>query len=274
MYRNYEAIQQHASARKLADLEQKVGEIYTKARTAFGVPGNTLTLSRSEKDDLRKFLFLMKYRGHSMYSRFNVGTTADYTGGDRDKLRSYMTEKGLETPRDVWIANLYAFLDIKIDAGHQWHQVIRQEAYEDDADLFIYHVGASYMAFCKPQSVDDEWLLTENVYSIFEGPNNERVQKYTEWHNFAPVSASLLIVLRSNFLPGGMVKPGAELRRRIYQDSLEAYANPETATSLLQDLPIAQSSNAYASVTSYTTISERTVACSRARILRELQPRF
>ncbi|KAK5732964.1 hypothetical protein LTR17_010097 [Elasticomyces elasticus] len=208
MHRDYRAPQQHALEVKLATLEQKAGEIYAKARAAFGVPGTTFTLSRTEKTDLRKFLLPMKYRGHSMYSRFNVSTIAEYTGGDRDKLRSYMAAKGLETPRDVWVANLYAFLDAKIDAGHLWHQVIRQQAYEENADLFIYHVGASYMAFCKPQSASDEWLLTENVYSILEGPSTgatepvtgEPSQVYTEWHNFAPVSASLLIVLWSNFL--------------------------------------------------------------------------
>ncbi|KAK3633812.1 hypothetical protein LTR56_015603 [Elasticomyces elasticus] len=185
----------------------------------------------------------MKYRGHSIYSRFNVGTIADYTGGDRDKLRSYMTGKGLETPRDVWLANLYAFLDIKIDAGHQWHQVIRQQAYEDDADLFIYHVGASYMAFCKPQSASDEWLLTENVYSIFEGPSTGEpaISCLAAWSS-----------LERSCAEG-------------YQDSLEAYANPEAATSLLQDLPIAQSSNAYASVTNYSPDDRFTFRCFELR---------
>ncbi|KAK5676635.1 hypothetical protein LTS10_010936 [Elasticomyces elasticus] len=49
MYRDYRAPQQYALEVKLASLEQKAGEIYAKARAAFGEPGTTLTLSRVEK---------------------------------------------------------------------------------------------------------------------------------------------------------------------------------------------------------------------------------
>ncbi|KAK5676634.1 hypothetical protein LTS10_010935 [Elasticomyces elasticus] len=200
----------------------------------------------------------MKYRGNNMYSLFNVGTIDDYPGRDRDKLRTYMSAKGFETPRDVWLANLHAFLDVKMDSGLKWHKVIRQQAYEDHAEQFIYHAGLIHMAFCKPRSADDEWLLTDTAYSMFEGPSTEALQlitgqrkrEYTEWHNFAPVSASLLIVLRSILLPGGIVKPGAELRKALYQAGLRPHPNPKAATSLLQNLPVEQCSNSYSTVRS------------------------
>ena len=113
------------------------------------------------------------------------------------------------------------------------------------------------MVFCKPRSVDDEFLLTENVFGIFEGPNNLEMNPvtqelkrgmWTEWHNFAPVSASLLIILRSNFLPGNIVEEGNDFYDKVYQTIIAMQPFPERAASLLQDLPVKRCTTSYATV--------------------------
>ncbi|KAK5711952.1 hypothetical protein LTR17_018160 [Elasticomyces elasticus] len=273
MYREYGAAREHGLEEKLARLEQKVGEIYAKARTAFDVPGSTLTLSRTEKNDLRKFLFLMKYRGDHMYSRFQCDKIEDYCADDKEKMRSYMDTKGFTTPRDVWLANLRAFLDVELDHQGKWARTIQQQAYRDDALLFVLHVGQSFMAFCKPATPDDEFLLTENVYCVHEGPSTQLVEvstgerirgSWTEWHNFAPVSASLLIVLRSNYLPGGVREADTELVESVYRALLQQHPDPAAATSMLQDLPVEKCSNSYSVVqTGQVVINEGVVGHSQ-----------
>ena len=257
MYRDETAPHQHALEVKLSKLETQVGHIFAKARTAFSQASSTLTLSRAEKDTLRKFLFLMKYRGSHMYSRFNVGTIEEYKADDKIKMKAYMEEKGFGTPRDVWLANLHGFLDITIDPGKGWRRTIMQQVYSDDALLFILHVSQSFMAFCKPRSPDDEYLLTENVFGIFEGPSGHGINIltgerergfWTEWHNFAPVSASLLIVLRSYYLPGGVVEANDEMRNKHYRTMLNMHVDPTRATSMLQDLPVTKCETSYTNV--------------------------
>jgi len=258
MYRDQRAEQQHGLEVKLSRLEAQVGEILARARSTFSQAGDLrLTLSRSEKDALRKFLFLMKYRSSHMYSRFNVETIEEYAADDKDKMSAYMNEKGYSSPRDVWLANLHAFLDVDIDTANKWQRTLQQVAFGDDAKLFILHVAQSFVAFCKPKSSHDEFMLTENAFGIFEGPSNQAINvltgerergTWTEWHNFAPISASLLIVLRSNYLPGGVADASEELRDRMYRAMLNMNLDPKTATSMLQDLPVTKCENSYSTV--------------------------
>jgi hypothetical protein len=46
--------------------------------------------------------------------------------------------------------------------------------------------------------VSDEFILTENAYGVFEGPNS--YQGWTDWHVFAPTNPRLLVVMRQNIL--------------------------------------------------------------------------
>ena len=67
-----------------------------------------------------------------------------------------------------------------------------------------------YLALCTPENQHDEFLLSENLFSIHEGPtrlyvdaiSREEVPRaYTEYHVLAAISPRLMIVLRSNLLP-------------------------------------------------------------------------
>ena len=256
MYRDTLAADEQEIEDKLARLETQAGNTIANARKSFLQPGATLNLTRAEKDTLRKFFFLMKYRNSSMHDRFNVATIDDYISDDKDKMSKYMREKGFTSPRQVWLANLRAFLDVDMDHERKWHATLRKHSYPDDAMLFILHAEQSYMAFCKPKSLDDEFLLTDNVFGIFEGPNSVAYNLatgdaerglWTEWHNFAPISASLCVIFRSNYLPGGVTGTGMN-RSKIYKMLLDAHDKPDQATSILQDLPVRRCDTSYASV--------------------------
>jgi hypothetical protein len=253
MYREVQAADQFELERKLGVLETRAGDVLARARKTFVQPGSRLVLKRAEKDNLRKFLFLMKYRSVSTWDRFNVDTIDDYKENDREVLREYMRERSFTSPREVWFANLHAFLDLEMDPERTWSEKIFEVAYEHDAIMFWLHVEQSYIAFCSPQNADDEFLLTENAFGIFEGPQFisppilsgvvERRQ-YAEWHNFAPISSSLLIVLRSTVLPGDILYEGQD-RTDIYQSILASFPSPEQAESILQDLPVRRCTTSY-----------------------------
>ena len=117
MYRNVRADDQHRLEKKLGDLESLAGELLARARKTFVQPGASLTFSRPEKDILRKFLFLMKYRNSRFSSRFNVATVNEYVEDDKEKMRKYMHDRGFQSPRQVWLDNIHAFLEIEIDDG-------------------------------------------------------------------------------------------------------------------------------------------------------------
>ena len=256
MYRDMHAVDQHSLEKKLSHLEAQAGQLLARARKTFLQPAGSLTLTKPEKDTLRKFLFLMKYRNGVFFSRFNVATIDDYTADDKEKMRKYMQNHGFQSPREVWLANIHAFIELEMDPRRKWHIDIQRSAYPDDALLFILHVDQSYMAFCKPQSVDDEFVLTDNVFGIFEGPNSLAMNPvtseldrgiWTEWHNFAPVSSSLLIILRSIYLPGDV--HGAVVdSKKIYRNLLAMHPSPERAVSMLQDLPVRRCTDSYSTV--------------------------
>ncbi|KAK6435419.1 hypothetical protein LTR95_008389 [Oleoguttula sp. CCFEE 5521] len=230
---------------QLSRLEGRAAQIIAKVKKLFAEePDGVLTLTRSERNDLRRFLFVMKYRNSNFYQRYNHDTIEDYTTHDKERMRDYMMERGFRSPRDVWLDNLRAFMDIEMDMTLQWTRDIMQRAYGDDAKMFIAHAQHSFLAFCRPEDEDEEFLLTANAYGIFEGPSSSLIDAdtgltaggiRTEWHNFAPVSPTLMIVLRSNFLPGG--KTGT-LGISLYQQLKNRHSHPDEAGSALQDLPV------------------------------------
>lgn len=237
---------------KFGRLEQQAAEILQEACKTFS-RNETLVLSRQRKDVLRKFLFLMKYRNKGFFERFNHDTISGYERYDKEDLMKYMKEKGFKSPRDVWFYNLRVFLDIELDVDNQWIDCIKKQAYPEDAELFEVHVRNQFITFCQPEWPQDEFILTENAYGVFEGPssfNNDQWDSIiaTEYHNFAPVSPKLMIVLRSCLL-ASPTEEGApevaaehELWNAIHRN---IHACPEEATSILHDLPIKRCTNSY-----------------------------
>ncbi len=117
-----------------------------------------------------------------------------------------------------------------------------------------------YLAFCSTAIEDDEFLLTENAYSLHEGPNSYRIDPqtgeqtptaYTEFHVFAVVSPKLIMVLRSFLLPVPEEDNDEEIhnwRKIMYQLNMDQHNYPLTSGSVLADLPIAKPRNSYSKI--------------------------
>ena len=131
--------------------------------------------------------------------------------------------------------------------------------YPDDAKWYMANTQMMYLALCTP-SGQDEFLLTENAYSVHEGPvsllinpdsNEMTATSYTEFHIFAVISPRLMIVLRSCLLPVLEEDSDEEIklwRERMYQLNVVQHLQPLNANSVLEDLPVTKARNSYTSL--------------------------
>ena len=259
MYRDIRegAKNQHHLEEKLSKLESQAGMVVSKIRKSFEAGGKDVWITRPERDTLRKFLFIMKYRGLRAYKRFYHNDGQAYSEDDRERMLLYMKKGGFKTPFDVWLDNINAMLDMKMDPQLKWMQWLREHAYPDDAAWFIMHCQMMYLALCTPSSPEDEIILTENAYSIHEGPVSpflDPVTKkmtqgsYTELHLFAPVSPKLIMVLRSFVLP--VPEEDANEEVRVWRESMLEQVKAQhdfsqPTDSLLEDLPIRKARTSY-----------------------------
>ncbi|KAJ5894253.1 hypothetical protein N7495_005944 [Penicillium taxi] len=241
--------------KKLSNLENDASSLLQRACSQFA-QGLILKLKRTELDNLRKFLFLMKYRNSGMFDRYNHDHIDGYQADDRERMMDYMRSNGLAKPLDVWLNNLRQFLDLEMDPANNWIGILKSKVYPDDAEMMVFHLKHSFIAFCEPISSDDEFLLTQNAYCIFEGPSTVRTNTltqetksvlYTEYHNFAPISPRLIIVLRSPLLSA--YDQNVEMAGNLWDDLSRAIRSqhlyPDKADSILHDLPISRCHTVY-----------------------------
>ncbi|KAH0538534.1 hypothetical protein FGG08_004867 [Glutinoglossum americanum] len=261
MYRDFaHDSNQHHIEEQLSRLECRAGEIVSKIRKAFDAGQTEIWLIRADRNILRKFIFIMKYRAPGFHRRFYHQNVEDYNSDDKERLQRYMREKGFQKPIDVWFDNIKAMLELKMDTRLEWMHALRKRIYPDDAEWFINNTQSFYLALCTPNCQDDEFLLTQNAYSIHEGPvslsedpntGKMTTRAYTEFHIFAPISAKLIIVLRSFLLPS-LLEDANEGVREWRQTMLDMntiqHNQPEKATSLLEDLPVAKALNSYSTI--------------------------
>ena len=199
----------------------------------------------------------MKYRGSGFHNRFCHKDAERYSENDRDKMLKYMQEKGFKKPIDVWFNNIKGMLELEMDVEDKWIRELIDRIYPDDAMWFVANTQMNYLAFCTPSNKDDEFLLTENLYNIYEGPTSyaanletgENIPKaYTEYHTFSIISPKLVMVLRSVLLPApeeDSDESVKEWRRYWYKDAIVQHNDPLTAGSKLLDLPITKARNSY-----------------------------
>ncbi|KAM0797655.1 hypothetical protein BDR22DRAFT_810083 [Usnea florida] len=248
MYRDFDQADQdqHRLEKQLSVLESKAGELFARVKKMYDAGKEEIQLSRNERDLLRRFLFIMMYRNTSFAGRFEK-SREDYDSDDRVDMLTYMDAKGFKNPRDVWFANLQAFLEVDLSKSREnLHKDMTQRVYPADADWFIMHMQAFFLAFCTPNDSGDEFLLTQNAYSVYEGPHNPG--KWTDWHRFAPVSPKVMIVLRSNLLPSATIDEDDDMRRVLEEAVRSMHLDPDTAGSWLQDLPISRARNNYSQI--------------------------
>src|SRR3569833_346304 len=244
---------------ELSRLESQTARILQKVKKAHEMGEPVISLDRTERSRLRKFLFIMKYRGPGFYEKYSK-EDCSYQWEDKNLLRSYMAEKGFKNPRDVWLHNLRAILNLDMDAEGRWMKKLPKMMFPSDAAMFVYHVQSSYTAFCTPSEEDDEFILTDQCYNDFEGPIYETTiadtgedagSSYLCLHEFGPITARLIIVLRSFVLPEPLEDANREIRdqREMYLEAAAVqFPNPDNVKSILADLPVAKAMNSYARV--------------------------
>jgi hypothetical protein len=245
---------------ELSKLESRAAEILQKVKKAHEKGETGISLNRSERNRLRKFLFIMKYRGPSYYEKYFSGDHNSYQREDKHLLRSYMEEKGIENPRDVWLHNLRAILDLDMDAEGRWMETLPQVMFPADAAMFKFHVQSSYTAFCTPKEEDDDFILTDQCYNVFEGPIHDSALAatgedtgplYMCFHEFCPISPRLIIVLRSCALPEALGDTNhkiRDVRKALLEAAATQFPNPENVKSILADLPVAKAMSSHARV--------------------------
>ena len=256
MYRDDREQNQNHLEEKLSKLESAAAMVMHKMRKAFEAGDTDVWVTRSERDTLRKFLFIMKYRGSGFHKRYFHQTAGEYSEDDRQKLQDYVRKKGYEKPVDVWFDNIKAIVDLKMDPQMRWMNLLMESMYPDDAMWFVAHCQM-FLALCTPADVAEEFLLTENLYSIHEGPvsllsdpntKETRQGAYTEFHTFAGISPRLMIVLRSFVLPVPEEDANEEVklwRQNCFEQIAAQHGNPTDVRSLFEDLPISKARNTY-----------------------------
>jgi hypothetical protein len=216
-------------------------------------------LTRGERNLIRKFLFLLKYRGSTFHRRFYHQTPYDYNANDKKELREYMAENGYTRPVDVWFDNIKAIIDLDMDSENRWEMELCRRMYPSDAQWFFAHTQMFYMAICTPSDPDCEFILTDSSYNIFEGPNTCARNKdtgeledsaWTELHMFAPISPKLMIVLRSFTFPQPLEDAVESFRqqREIHRRHIIDNIFGGEVKGLLHDLPVAKALNSYSQV--------------------------
>jgi len=245
---------------ELSKLESQTAEILQKVKKAHENSDSGIWLTRVERNKLRKFLFIMKYRGPGFHEKYFSEDPQTYDLEDKHLLRAYMAENGMTRPRDVWLHNLHAILNLNMDAEGKWTTKLPELMFPVDAEMFIFHAQSFYMAFCTSAEKDDEFILTDKCYSIFEGPTNETFNAktgeflgntYLPFHCFGPVSPRLIIVLRSFTIPEALEDMNLKtrkIRQKLLKAAAVSFPNPENVKSILSDLPVAKATNSYSRV--------------------------
>lgn len=248
--------------KELGKLESQAGRTIARIKKALDSGDIAIWLTRSERDALRKFMFIMKYRGLGFFRRFHGNETGEYVEDDKAKFKEYMQKSGYSKPVDVWLKSIKTILELKMDVEGRWRHRLVESIYPDDAMWFIMHTEFYYLALCTPEDSEVEFFVTENCFNVHEGPNSTmlnpesgeyEVRAWTSYHEFNPVSPTLMLVLRSALLPDEEEDANEnirEWRRRMFESSAEGHFDPERAQSLLADLPVRKARNSYSRVTS------------------------
>ncbi|KAH9211163.1 hypothetical protein DL95DRAFT_512008 [Leptodontidium sp. 2 PMI_412] len=251
--------EQYIIEEMLSRLESKASTVFRKITKSFDGDHRGVWLTRNERNLIRKFLFLMKYRGSTFHQRFYHETATGYEANDRDRLLEYMREKGFERPIDVWLDNIRTIIDLEMDDELKWISKLPERMYPDDAKWFILNCQSMYMALCTPSDPKDEFVLTDNSYHVFEGPghvltdlNTGKSQEmaWISFHEFAPISPKLMIVLRSFILPSPLedANPKVKASRDIWWSLAVEKIFESGTNSLLADLPIKKAGNNYTEI--------------------------
>lgn len=120
MYRDLEAsTKQHQVEEQLSVLKSQAGEVINSIRKSFEAGKPDVWVKRPQLSTLRKFLFIMKYRGSRFHKRYFHQTADDYNDNDKEEMLKYMKERAFKKPIDVWFDNIKGILDANMGAA-EW----------------------------------------------------------------------------------------------------------------------------------------------------------
>jgi hypothetical protein len=171
-----------------------------------------------------------------------------------------MNDRGFKRPLDVWFDNIIGILELNMDPDLKWIEILSARIYPDDAMSFIVHTQSFYLTICSPSDKTDEFLLTQNAYSMHERPVSHTVnpitgkvlrEAYAEFHVFAPIAPRLIFVLRNLALPDPLEDADSaigEWRESLLRELKLQHNHPESISSMLEDLPVNKALNSYSKV--------------------------
>ncbi|ATZ56756.1 hypothetical protein BCIN_13g05880 [Botrytis cinerea B05.10] len=249
--------QQMRIEEKLGRLESAVSNVIRKIVRAQENGKKDIWMSRSQKDLLRKFLWVMKYRSPIFFKRFNHQKAEDYDANDKHEFLEYMRKMNFQRPLDVWFDNLTKIMDTTMDPEGKWVEDLFEHIYPGDALWVFANIQTMYLALCTPSDPSEEFILTENAFSIHEGPVSYKTDRrtgkqtqtaYTEFHVIGVISPSLIMILRHNLLPEPIEDRDEDVRKQkagMLMFEMQCHIDPKNARSLLKDLPVAKARNSY-----------------------------
>lgn len=236
---------------KFSNLEREASRIYHRIISAYESGQSQVGLTRNEKDLLRKFIFLLKYRGAQFHQKYcNPKSINDYQESDKELLEAYMKKRGFHRTMDVWFESLEAIIDIEMDADREWEQHIMKKMYFSEAAFFIDRIQTTYLAICTPETTEEEFILTDTSFNVREGPTtsvqDENTGEFSHsshcFHEFSTLSPRLMLVLRSLSLPEPIEDTVPEVRADRRSGRL-MFFGPEQ--SILEDLSVHKASCDY-----------------------------
>ncbi|KAJ4258846.1 hypothetical protein NW762_007933 [Fusarium torreyae] len=243
---------------KFSVLEGQASRIIRKIVTAHQAGDESVTLTRIERNVLRKFLFLLIYRGPGHYRRFDHESIDDCHPSDQQFLKKYMDVHNLQRPIDAWLYSLSSIIDLDMDLKDEWAKQAYRSVYYGIADDFVEHIANYWVAICTPASEDQEFILTDTGYNVSEGPTvhyrdretGEHAALGPSFHYFTTITPRLVIVVRSRHLPEPFEDANPELKfeRGLLRKMTIDLLFGKGTVSILEDMPVHKAFNNYSSI--------------------------
>ncbi|GBB90544.1 hypothetical protein RclHR1_17530002 [Rhizophagus clarus] len=169
--------------KKLGKLEERASKVVRDIISA-SQEKSQIILLRRDLEDLRKFLFIMNYRNGSRWSQF---TEKKFDIATWNLVEEFMKEHKLQIAQEVWLQNIREILETP-------HEDIKDNSrifFVDRADYGL-RMFDCFLAIWQAGE-NDEFIITNNGFGIFEGVNAIIFQFAYHW--FYVISPKLMLVL-------------------------------------------------------------------------------
>lgn len=236
-----DSAQQRRVETELSKLENEVSSVFRKILKDCEDGKELVVLKCSEEFLLKKFIFVMKYRSTLFFTRYNHKRREDYNDNDKKNMLDYMERCRFARPIDVWFDNLVKILTTRAKNEVEYVRKLRTSMYPKDVLWVELHMLLKYPVVCVPAREDEEFVLSEHAFSLYEGPNDGDGKPWTEFHTLCVVAPRVAILMRDDCLPELIDDQNKTVRQRhkeVLRDQLSQHHTPEEATSLFYDLPV------------------------------------